>query len=87
MLKLSKISAIAAVALAPLLALCAAGNQTEPAKGSEKLKIAVFVRNMTDDKSIDSRLGGFAASISANLNALGFSTVDEALALKSLKEY
>ena len=53
MLKLSKISAIAAVALAPLLALCAAGNQTEPAKGSEKLKIAVFVRNMTDDKSID----------------------------------
>lgn len=72
-------------ALAAALCLPAFAEQArEPAPAG---KIAVFVRNLSADPSLDARLGAFSAAIATELNARGLATVDESLALRGLGKY
>lgn len=68
-------------------AFCLPAFAQQPQNSAPAGKIAVFVRNLSADPSLDPRLGAFSAAIAAQLNARGVPTVDEALALRSLGEY
>ena len=68
-------------------AFCLPAFAQQPQNSVPAGKIAVFVRNLSSDPSLDPRLGAFSAAIAAQLNARGVPTVDEALALRSLGEY
>ncbi len=58
-----------------------------PGGGERQKKVAVYARNDSGDKALDSKVRTFELAVAARLNNMGFGVIDRGIAAESLDAY